>query len=68
MLWDWSYQTWKIRQILFDLGIWLQAIPVVSICFYFVQFGFHLWGLILFEIITTFLKNYSSFIKKVGTK
>ena len=26
----------------FDLGIWLPAIPVVSIGFYFVPFGFNL--------------------------
>ena len=26
----------------FDLGIWLPAIPVVSIDFYFVPFGFNL--------------------------
>ena len=65
---DWSYQTWKIWQILFDWGIWLPAIPVVSIGFYFVPFGFHLWGLILFEIITIFFEKLLCFQKKVGTE
>ena len=65
---DWSYQTWKIWQILFDWGIWLPAIPVVSIGFYFVTFGFHQWGLILFEIITIFFWKITPNSKKVGTK
>ena len=52
----------------FDLGIWLPAIPVVSIGFYFVTFGFHQWGLILFEIITIFFEKLLCFKKKVGTK
>ena len=49
----------------FDLGIWLPAIPVVSIGFYFVPFGFHLWGLILFEIITIFFEKLLCFQKKL---
>ena len=65
---DWSYQTWKIWQILFDWDIWLPAIPVVSIGFYFVPFGFHLWGLIWFEIITILFEKLLYFHKKVSTK
>ena len=36
-----SYQYYGIGPE-FDLGIWLPAIPVVSIDFYFVPFGFNL--------------------------
>ena len=36
-----SYQYYGIGPE-FDLGIWLPAIPVVSIGFYFVPFGFNL--------------------------
>ena len=39
-----SYQYYGIGPE-FDLGIWLPAIPVVSIGFYFVPFGFNLVAL-----------------------
>ena len=41
------------------------AIPVG---FYFVPFGFHLWGLILFEIIAIIFEKITLLSKKLGTK
>ena len=43
----------------------LPAIPVVYIGFYFAPFGFLQWGLILFELLQSFLKNYSALKKQI---